>query len=200
MGEQWGFYFDSDKCIGCHACSVSCTQRHGRDPEQDEWRTVTNVTTGEFPDVSSLPVSMSCMHCSDAPCEKVCPCNSIQKREEDGIVVVDRDSCIGCHYCGWACPYGAPTYDDGGIMSKCNLCIGEGPGGGHEMPPREEQEDGGAQPACVDNCVGGAIQAGPVSELKEQATTEAVERFEQEPANVIVEANRDDTTAFPYEA
>jgi len=54
MGEQWAFYFDTDKCIGCHACSVSCSQRHGRDSDQDEWRTVKNVTTGTFPDVSSL--------------------------------------------------------------------------------------------------------------------------------------------------
>ncbi len=200
MGEQWAFYFDTDKCIGCHACSVSCTQRHGRGSDQDEWRTVKNVTTGTFPDVSSLPISMSCMHCADAPCEKVCPCNSIVKREEDGIVTVDRDSCIGCHYCGWACPYGAPTYDDGGIMSKCNMCLGEGPGGGHGMPPREEQEDGGSTPACVDNCVGDAIKAGPVSELKEQASAQAMHAFAQEPANIIVEANRDGDDAFPYEA
>ena len=200
MGEQWAFYFDTDKCIGCHACSVSCKQRHGRDSDSDEWRTVKNVTTGTFPDVSSLPISMSCMHCADAPCEKVCPCNSIVKREEDGIVTVDRDSCIGCHYCGWACPYGAPTYDDGGIMSKCNMCLGEGAGGGHGMPPREEQEDGGSTPACVDNCVGDAIKAGPVSELKEQASASAMQAFAQEPANIIVEADRDGDNAFPYEA
>ena len=55
-------------------------------------------------------------------------------------------------------------------------------------------------PACVDNCVGDAIKAGPVSELKDQASDAAMQAFAQEPANIIVEADRDGDNAFPYEA
>lgn len=178
MGEQWMFYFDPNRCIGCHACSVACKQRHDRDADADDWRTVTHVSKGEYPDFEQIPVSMSCMHCHDAPCESVCPPDAIVKRDEDGIVTVDRDRCIGCHYCAWACPYGAPTYDDEGLMSKCNFCLGEGPGGGHGQPERKTPEEGGAEPACVADCVGDAIKAGPKSEVMSEASDRAAERFE----------------------
>ena len=194
MGEQWGFYFDPNRCIGCHACSVACKQRHDRDADADDWRTVSHVSRGEYPDYSEIPISLSCMHCHDAPCAEVCPPNAIVKREEDGIVTVDRDRCIGCHYCAWACPFDAPTYGDEGLMSKCNLCLGKGPGGGHEQPEREKPEDGGIAPACTSNCVGEAIKAGPMSELLAEASHEAAERFEAEAhgGNVIVEPVTED--------
>ncbi|AXR77384.1 4Fe-4S dicluster domain-containing protein [Natrarchaeobaculum sulfurireducens] len=179
MSEQWMFYFDPNRCIGCHACSVACKQRHDRDADADDWRTVSHLSRGEYPDFEEVPISMSCMHCHDAPCEQVCPPDAIIKRDEDGIVTVDRDRCIGCHYCAWACPFGAPTYDDEGLMSKCNLCLGEGPGGGHGQPERQTPEDGGPTPACVDDCVGEAIKAGPQSEVMAEATEKAAERFEQ---------------------
>ena len=194
MGEQWMFYFDPNRCIGCHACSVACKQRHDRDADADERRSVFHLSSGEYPDFEEVPVSMSCMHCHDAPCESVCPPDAIIKRDEDGIVTVDRDRCIGCHYCAWACPYGAPTYDDEGLMSKCNLCLGEGAGGGHGQPERKTPEEGGVQPACVSDCVGDAIKAGPQSEVMAEASQRAAERFEEGAYDkrVIVEPVDDD--------
>ena len=192
--EHWMFYFDPNRCIGCHACSVSCKQRHELDPSGDDWRSVNHLSGGTYPDFREIPVSMSCMHCHDAPCEKVCPPDAIEKREEDGIVTVNRDRCIGCHYCAWACPFGAPTYDDTGLMSKCNLCLGEGKGGGHGQPPRKKPEDGGAVPACVDDCVGEAIKAGPKSEVMKEVTEAAAKRFEEGAygGRVIVEPLEED--------
>ena len=197
MGEQWMFYFDPNRCIGCHACSISCKQRHGRDADADDWRSVTHLGSGEYPDFEQVPVSMSCMHCHDAPCETVCPPNAIEKREEDGIVTVDRDRCIGCHYCAWACPYGAPTYGDDGLMSKCNMCLGEGPGSGHGKPEKHKPEDGGAKPSCVDNCVGEAIKAGPQSEVMAEASEAAARRFENGAydSRVVVEPVEEDEGA-----
>ncbi|MES3161885.1 MAG: 4Fe-4S dicluster domain-containing protein [Halorubrum sp.] len=197
MGEQWMFYFDPNRCIGCHACSISCSQRHNRDADADDWRTVTHLSRGEYPDFEEVPVSMSCMHCHDAPCEKVCPPDAIEKREEDGIVTVDRDLCIGCHYCAWACPYGAPTYGEEGLMSKCNMCLGEGPGSGHGKPAKRKPEDGGAKPSCVDNCVGDAIKAGPVTDVMEEASESAAQRFRNGAydSRVIVEPMDEDATA-----
>ncbi len=189
MEDPWMFYFDPNRCIGCHACSIACKQRHDRDPDADDWRTVTHLSRGEYPEFEQLPVSMSCMHCHDAPCETVCPPNAITKREEDGIVTVDRDRCIGCHYCAWACPFGAPTYGDEGLMSKCNMCLGQGPGSGHDQPPKERPEDGGLQPACESSCVGDAIKAGPRSEVLDHASEKAAVRFENDAygGRVVVE-------------
>jgi len=109
MSEQWGFYFDPNKCIGCHSCTVSCRVRNEIDPDEGvRWRRMEHVGEGEFPNYDETSVSMSCFHCSDPPCRNVCPTHAIKKREADGIVTINQDECIGCHYCGYACPFGAP--------------------------------------------------------------------------------------------
>ena len=51
------------------------------------------------------------VYCDDAPCVTVCPTGASYKREEDGIVLVNAETCIGCKLCSWACPYGAREYD-----------------------------------------------------------------------------------------
>ena len=188
MSEQWGFLFDPDRCMGCHACAISCKNRHGVDEEGVDWRRVEHTERGEFPDVEQLNFSVSCMHCADAPCEKVCPADAIEKRESDGIVTVDQDKCIGCHYCGWACPYGAPQYGEDGTMQKCNLCLDAGAGSGVDAAPKGQQDDP-LTPACVDECVGGALDAGPMDELMDRASQAAAENFHRrdDSANVIVE-------------
>jgi anaerobic dimethyl sulfoxide reductase subunit B (iron-sulfur subunit) len=186
MGEQWGFYFDPDSCMGCNACAIACKNRHGTDEGHVDWRRVETTSQGPFPDYHETNVSLSCMHCEDAPCVNVCPTNAIEKRESDGIVTVDRDACIGCGYCGWACPYGAPQYGEDGLMQKCNLCLDKGPGSGAGEPSKNEQDDP-LEPACVEECVGDALDAGPVGELLDQASQEAAERFDQNRTSVIVE-------------
>ncbi len=190
MAEQWGFYFDPDDCMGCNACAIACKNRHGTDEGHVDWRRVDTVSSGSFPDYNETNVSISCMHCEDAPCEQVCPTDAIKKRESDGIVTVDREACIGCGYCGWACPYGAPQYGDDGLMQKCNLCLDKGPGSGDGATPKQEQEDP-LEPACVDECVGDALDAGPIGELMDRASEEAAERFADTRASVIVEPTED---------
>ncbi|MEF8881628.1 MAG: 4Fe-4S dicluster domain-containing protein [Halapricum sp.] len=186
MSEEWTFYFDPNKCIGCQACSVACDVRNERETDDDNWRTVNHEGIGEFPDYEETSVSISCMHCEGAPCETVCPTGALNKRDSDGIVTVDQDKCISCHYCGWACPYGAPTFD-GEKMSKCHLCLGEGEGEGAGKPPRERPEEGGVTPGCVDNCVTDALHAGPISEMMEIASDAATREFAQSDRQLIVE-------------
>ena len=66
----------------------------------------------------------SCLHCENAHCVTVCPTGASYKRDEDGIVLVDEEKCIGCGLCAWACPYGARELDGSeGVMKKCTLCI-----------------------------------------------------------------------------
>lgn len=82
-------------------------------------------------------------------------------------------------------------------MSKCNMCLGEGPGSGHGKPPKRKAEDGGNKPSCVDNCVGDAIKAGPVSEVMEEASESAARRFKNGAyeSRVIVEPMEGDAAA-----
>jgi len=194
MGEQWGFYFDPNSCMGCNACAMACKNRHGVDEGSVDWRRVETVSSGSFPNYQETNVSLSCMHCEDAPCVNVCPTNAIEKRESDGIVTINREDCIGCRYCGWACPYGAPQYGEEGLMQKCNLCLDKGPGSGAGETSKNAQEEP-LEPACVDECVGEALHAGPIGELMDKASDAAAETFEQNPTSVIVEPAADEAAA-----
>jgi carbon-monoxide dehydrogenase iron sulfur subunit len=90
-----------------------------------------------------VAVPIQCRHCENAPCMAACPSNAIKK--EDGIVVVEKEKCIGCKACMMVCPFGAMSIDAECGVLKCDLC--------------------GGNPACVNACKTGALQYGDVLEL-----------------------------------
>ena len=124
------FYCDESRCIECFGCSVACAEAHEL-PVGISRRKV--VTLYEGIEGKEFSTSIACMHCADSPCQKVCPVDCFYVRE-DGIVLHDKNKCIGCGYCLYACPFGAPQFPrDGafgtkGAMDKCTMCAG-GPGG-----------------------------------------------------------------------
>ena len=142
-GEQYRFHFDATACVGCHCCEVACNEQNNN-PADIKWRRVGEMEGGEFPAFSQLFNSMSCNHCIDPECLKGCPTNSYIKIDETGIVVHEDDTCIGCQYCTWNCPYGVPVYhQERNIVTKCHMC--------------HEKLDVGETPACVQACPSGAI-------------------------------------------
>lgn len=99
----------------------------------------------------------SCLHCDNAPCVTVCPTGASYKREEDGIVLVNTDICIGCKLCSWACPYGAREYDeDAGVMKKCTLCV--------DKIYNQNLPEESRVPACVSTCPAGARSFGDLGD------------------------------------
>jgi anaerobic dimethyl sulfoxide reductase subunit B (iron-sulfur subunit) len=84
--------------------------------------------------------------------------DAIAKREKDGIVIVDREICLGGKKCGFrcqkACPYDAPQFDaeEDAKMQKCNFCL--------------ERVEETKKPICVEACMTKALDAGPFEELK----------------------------------
>ena len=155
MGKQYGFYADTSRCLKCWACEVACKQWNDIKAGTVSRRKVHEIDSGTFPDTHRTFVSMSCMHCEKPACEKVCPAGAISKREQDGIVTVDKDKCIGCHYCFFACPFGVPEYTEAG-MDKCDACLGNG-----------VKIDEGEKPHCVATCPTKALHFGPMDELRE---------------------------------
>lgn len=154
---QTAFYFDQTRCHGCFTCAVACKDWHDIPAGPVSWRKVTTIENGKFPSVFVAFLSLSCCHCAEPACASACPVNAIAKREEDGIMAVDRDRCLGknkCDLCLQACPYQIPQFgaEDNAKMQMCNFCL--------------DRLAENKKPICVDACPMLALDAGPLSELR----------------------------------
>jgi DMSO reductase iron-sulfur subunit len=155
------FLFDIDRCIDCRACEVACKQQN--DVEIGvRWRRVSEIEGGKYPNPSRTFVSLACFHCARPPCMAACPVKAIYKRA-DGIVINDKSKCIGCGYCSWACPFGAPQFGSKGLMQKCIACY-----------PRIDK---GLDPACVHTCLTGALAFDTPAEIAKIQEERATEKF-----------------------
>jgi molybdopterin-containing oxidoreductase family iron-sulfur binding subunit len=150
---RWGMLIDTTKCGGgCNDCVTACNTENGLSgktgPQDSQWIRKVDIKDLRTGYVQSLP--MLCQHCENPPCVDVCPTGASMKRA-DGIVLVDRHSCIGCRYCMMACPYKArsfvhetltdqkPDVPRGkGCVESCTFCV--------------QRVDRGDQPACVEAC------------------------------------------------
>ena len=121
-GEQYRFHFDMTKCIGCHCCEVACNEQNGN-PVGIHWRRVGEIEGGTYPFTQRLHLSMGCNHCLEPSCLTGCPVDAYTKDPETGVVLHSADTCIGCQYCTWNCPYGVPQFNpERGVVGKCDMC------------------------------------------------------------------------------
>lgn len=163
MAKQLGFYFNASICIGCKACQTACADKNDL-TNGILFRRVFEYGGGDWVPDSQIPdlylasnvhtyaVSTACMHCEQPICVDVCPTGAITKGE-NGVVLIDKEKCIGCRYCEWACPYGAPQFNEAaGYMTKCDLC--------NDLLAK------GENPACTDACVMRALEVGELDELR----------------------------------
>ena len=119
--KKLGLVIDRDIWVGCQACATSCKEwntggysaplsdhdPYGADPFGAWLNRVHSYEVGEGPGSKTVHFPRSCLHCEEPDCVTVCPTGASYKRVEDGIVLVNPDTCIGCRLCAWACPYGA---------------------------------------------------------------------------------------------
>ena len=118
-----GFFYDNTRCTGCRTCVIACKDYHDHGPDM-AFRMVIDYEGGSWqPDVDgtfsqdafAYHVSISCNHCNNPVCTRVCPTGAMHK-DELGLVWPDATKCIGCGYCFQVCPTQALYVDKKGIL------------------------------------------------------------------------------------
>ena len=174
--HYWGYAVDTTKCIGCNACVRAC--RAENDVPEGSFRTwveryrikhddEVDVDVAAAKDFVFAPVDGEvnkaffvpkiCNHCEKSVCSQVCPVGA-SYTTRDGVVLVDKDRCVGCGYCVQACPYGTRFIDPvSHIADKCTLCY-------HRITR-------GMEPACVAACPRDARIFGDLKDPKSRINT-----------------------------
>ena len=144
---QYAILTDLNRCVGCLGCSVACKVVNGVEIGSF-WNKVLRIGPfpdsegAQFPDVYTYFLPVTCQHCENPACVKVCPTGASQKLA-DGTVQIDKEKCIGCQFCAMACPYGVRYLnEEERVVEKCTLC--------------EQITAQGGLPQCVIQCGGRA--------------------------------------------
>ncbi len=96
---------------------------------------------GVYPNSFFFYLQQVCANCSNPACMEACPRESLYRREEDGVILIDEERCHGYRFCAEACPYKRIYFNpQRAIAQKCISCY-----------PRLEA---GVAPACVRQCPG----------------------------------------------
>ena len=138
FGEAWKFnheeVFYGGKGQDVHLGVQGAVPQWGPNWDEDQG-------AGEFPNSFFFYLPRLCNHCTHPACKEACPRGAIEKRAEDGIVIVNEDRCRGYRHCMEACPYKKIYFNHATKVSqKCIFCF-----------PRLEQ---GVAPACARQCPG----------------------------------------------
>ncbi|MGV8084365.1 MAG: 4Fe-4S dicluster domain-containing protein [Coriobacteriia bacterium] len=152
---QYVIVTELNRCVGCFTCSVACKAENNV-PIGSFWNKVmrvgpTPIKEGDkFPDVEMYFLPVTCQHCENPECVKVCPTGASHKKT-DGTVQVDKEKCIGCQFCVMACPYGVRYLnEEAKVVEKCTMC--------------EHLTSQGEDPECVTGCVGLARHFGDIDD------------------------------------
>lgn len=163
--HRYGMLIDLRRCIGCQACTVSCSVENNA--PIGEFRTTVRQyeVVDENHIINNVLLPRLCNHCDNPPCVPVCPVQATYQ-QKDGIVVIDNERCIGCAYCVQACPYDARFInEETKTADKCTFCS-------HRL-------EAGLLPACVESCVGGARIIGDLRDPN-STISQIVSEFESE--------------------
>ena len=157
-----------NKCLGCRTCEIACVDAHTEknifisDKDIENFNPRLTVIK-----IAGISAPVQCRQCEDAACLKACPNGSITM--EDGLVKINRTTCIGCKTCVVACPFGAMTMAEEVVnkkvkivANKCDLCFG-----------RE------AGPACVEICPTKTLTFVKSERFQESVTSKREESLKQ---------------------
>ena len=147
--KHWVMIIDLNRCLGCQSCTMACRAESGAYSGVFNTRVLVDDSSASGK-IAFLPAQ--CNHCDDPACAGACASGAIQKLS-NGIVVTDRDSCMGDGACVAACPYAARALDKGrrNKADSCDFCV--------------DRLVEGRVPACVEACSSGARVFGDAGAL-----------------------------------
>ena len=150
---------DLDRCSGCDSCVVACKMENNV-PLGEYWNRVNVVgPTGTWPRIEQYWLPTQCQQCENAPCIAACPTGASYRDEENGLVLIDHEACIGCQVCMDACPYGVRSYNEAAnVVEKCTCCV--------------QRLQDGEKPACVVSCSTGARFFGDLDDPESDVSKE----------------------------
>ena len=137
--NRFGMAIDLDLCDGCGECVLACNLENNI-PLVNEYQASKNNYMHWIELRDQIPVT--CFHCGDAPCEKVCPTGAAV-HSPDGVSAMVYARCAGTRFCGVNCPIKIRKFnyvdalDEGlqfisnpevpvreqGVIEKCSLCL-----------------------------------------------------------------------------
>lgn len=106
--------FYPERCTGCKDCERACSQVHFKTDEGGEKSAIRIIKQNDSYK----------MHVCDQRglCIDMCPVGALY-RKKNGIVWLDKNTCIGCQACVAFCPIGAMRKSDARIEPfKCISC------------------------------------------------------------------------------
>jgi Fe-S-cluster-containing dehydrogenase component len=155
---------DLDRCSGCQSCIVACKFENNV-TLGNYWCDVINVDpAGAHPDIEMYWLPIQCQQCSDAPCVSICPTGASYRDQDNGVVLINKEECLGCKTCigTGGCPYSTPEGDvrpsvrwfnaEEKVMEKCTLCNHLTAASDGVENTKDTADPAHAVPPCVHNC------------------------------------------------
>ncbi|WP_027180212.1 4Fe-4S dicluster domain-containing protein [Maridesulfovibrio bastinii] len=186
---------DLSRCIGCGECVEACRTVNGHKFPQPQkpfpemvpkgrakvedwsdrrevddrltpynWLYIESVEVEYKGVVHEINIPRRCLHCQNPPCANLCPWGAAEK-QQNGIVRIQPDVCLGGAKCRTVCPWHIPQRQTGvglylrllpgfagnGVMYKCDRCY--------------DRIDKGELPACIEACPESVQKIGPRREI-----------------------------------
>ncbi|MEJ2089614.1 MAG: 4Fe-4S dicluster domain-containing protein, partial [Gammaproteobacteria bacterium] len=205
---RWAMAIDLDLCTGCNACAAACyvennvpvvgPKLHLQGREMS-WMRIEPFYDDHTEEARFQP--MLCQHCTNAPCETVCPVYATY-HNEDGLNAQIYNRCVGTRYCLNNCPYKVRRFNwfdwdrpgnggttrnpevsmrGRGVMEKCTFCVQRiRKARDHAKDEGRKIQDGEVVTACQQACPTEAITFGNImderSEVHKKSKSDRVHR------------------------